>query len=276
MPEKLKRYYIVKEHPLRIISKCRSHSKGTFASFLIGFCALYAVMNWVPIVMAKFFPATNIDLFSTYTDADPELLSRLPATPLVVFFYLMLFSGVFRMGECLYALTYIRNRQVDYRAITESLNYYLKALGVFILQTVIIAFWTMFFVVPGILAALNFQQAFYILADDPDKPVTQILAESKMMMYGNRWNYVRLMICYVPYILIAYLPELLLSDLASAVTLNATGIMLLSMAADIPLFIVYGYARLGQTVFYELLNNRSFADFRYAGQQAFREFETRE
>lgn len=276
MPEKLKRYYIVKEHPLRIISKCRSHSKGTFASFLIGFCALYAFMNWVPIVMAKFFPTTNIDLFSTYTDADPELLSRLPATPLVVFVYLMLFSGVFRMGECLYALTYIRNRQVDYRAITESLNYYLKALGVFILQTVIIAFWTMFFVVPGILAALNFQQAFYILADDPDKPVTQILAESKMMMYGNRWNYVRLMICYVPYILIAYLPALLLSDLASAVTLNATGIMLLSMAADIPLFIVYGYARLGQTVFYELLNNRSFADFRYAGQQAFREFETRE
>jgi hypothetical protein len=233
-------------------------------------------MNWVPIVMAKFFPATNIDLFSTYTDADPELLSRLPATPLVVFVYLMLFSGVFRMGECLYALTYIRNRQVDYRAITESLNYYLKALGVFILQTVIIAFWTMFFVVPGILAALNFQQAFYILADDPDKPVTQILAESKMMMYGNRWNYVRLMIFYVPYILIAYLPALLLSDLASAVTLNAAGIMLLSMAADIPLFIVYGYARLGQTVFYELLNNRSFADFRYAGQQAFREFEKRE
>lgn len=275
MPEKLKRYYIVKEHPLRIISKCKSHSKGTLASFLIGFGVLYAVMNWVPMVMSKFFPATNIDLVSTYTDADPELLSRLPATPLVVFFYLMLFSGVFRMGECLYALTYIRNRQVDYRALTESLSYYFKALGVYILQTVIISFWTIFFVVPGILAALNFQQAFYILADDPDKPVTQILAESKMMMYGNRWNYVRLMLYYVPYILIAYVPALLLSDLASAVTLNATGVMLLSMAADIPLFIVYGYARLGQTVFYELLNNKGFADFKYAGQQAFRELETR-
>ena len=276
MPEKLKRYYIVKEHPLRIISKCKSHSKGTLASFLIGFGVLYAVMNWVPMVMAKFFPATNIDLFSAYTDADPEILSRLPATPLVVFFYLMLFSGVFRMGECLYALTYIRNRQVDYRAMTESLSYYFKALGVYILQTVIISFWTMFFVIPGILAALNFSQSFYILADDPDKPVTQILAESKMMMYGNRWNYVRLMLCYVPYILIAYMPALLLSDLASTVTLNSTGILLLSMAADIPMFIAYGYARLGQTVFYELLNNKSFADFKFAGQQAFRELENRE
>ena len=276
MPEKLKRFYIVKEHPLRIISKCKSHSKGTLASFLIGFGVLYAVMNWVPMVMAKFFPATNIDLFSAYTDADPEILSRLPATPLVVFFYLMLFSGVFRMGECLYALTYIRNRQVDYRAMTESLSYYFKALGVYILQTVIISFWTMFFVIPGILAALNFSQSFYILADDPDKPVTQILAESKMMMYGNRWNYVRLMLCYVPYILIAYMPALLLSDLASTVTLNSTGILLLSMAADIPMFIAYGYARLGQTVFYELLNNKSFADFKFAGQQAFRELENRE
>ena len=188
MPEKLKRYYIVKEHPIRIINKCKVHSKGTLAQFMVGFCILYAVVNWIPQILSLYFPATNIDLLTQYSDADPVMLSRLPATPLVVFFYMMMFNGVFRLSECLYALTYIRNRVVDYRALGESLTYYLKAFGLFLVQTLVISFWTMFFIVPGILAALNFAQSFYIFADDPDKGITEILAESKMMMYGNRMN----------------------------------------------------------------------------------------
>ena len=273
MPEKLKRYYIVKEHPIRIINKCKAHSKGTLVSFLVGFCILYAAANWVPQILALYFPATNIDLLTQYSDADPVMLSRLPATPLVVFFYLMLFNGVFRLSECLYALTYIRNRVVDYRALGESLNYYLKAFGLFLVQTLVVSFWTMFFVAPGILAALNFTQSFYIFADDPDKSITQILTESKMMMYGNRMNYVRLIICYIPYIMIAYIPAFLFANILASAAVSKVGILLISMAADIPMFAVYGYICLGRTVFYELMLNKGFADFRYAGQEAFRELE---
>ena len=131
----------------------------------------------------------------------------------------------------------------------------------------------MFFIVPGILAALNFTQAFYIFADDPDKSIPEILTESKMMMYGNRMNYVRLIICYIPYILIAYVPAFLLANLAASVNANQTGIMLLSMLADIPMFALYGFICLGRTVFYELMLNKGFADFKYAGQDAFRELE---
>lgn len=273
MPEKLKRYYIVKEHPIRIINKCKAHSKGTLVSFLVGFCILYAAANWVPQILSLYFPTTNIDLLSQYSDADPVMLSRLPATPLVVFFYLMLFNGVFRLSECLYALTYIRNREVDYRALGESLNYYLKAFGLFLVQTLVVSFWTMLFIVPGILAALNFTQSFYIFADDPDKSITQILTESKMMMYGNRMNYVRLIICYIPYIMIAYIPAFLFANILSSAAVSKVGILLISMAADIPMFAVYGYICLGRTVFYELMLNKGFADFRYAGQEAFRELE---
>ena len=203
------------------------------------------------------------------------MLSKIPGTPLAVFFYMLLFNGVFRLSEALYTLTYIRNRRAEYSALTESLNYYIKTLGIFVLETVIVSFWTMFFIIPGIMAALNFSQAFYILADDPDKGVTQVLAESKMMMYGNRMSYVRLIICYVPYVMLAYIPALLLGDIASGMSMNQTGLLLLSMAADIPVFLAYGFMSLGRTVFYELMLRDGFADFRYAGQAAFREMETR-
>lgn len=242
-------------------------------SFLIGICIIYILMNWVPQILALFFPATNLDLFAQYTDADPVLLSRLPATPIVTFLYLMLFSGVFKFAECLYALTYIRNRKADYRAIGESFGYYLKALNIYIVQVVIISFWAMLFIIPGILAALNFSQAYYIMADDPDKKVTDILTESKMMMYGNRMSYVRLIISYIPYYLIAYMPVLLLADIAARMSLNQYAVLTLSMAADIPVFCVLGYMCLGRTVFYELMLNKGFAEFRYAGQEAFRALE---
>lgn len=273
MPQKLKRTYIVNEHPMRIISKCKSHSKGTLGSYLIGFCLLYAVINWVPLVLSQFFPATNLDLLVKYNNVDPEMLQRLPSTPIVTFLYLMLFNGVFKLSECLYALTYIRNRTVDYNALTEGFMYYLKALGIFFIQTVLISFWTMFFIIPGVMAALNFTQSFYILADDPDKKITEVLAESKIMMYGNRMNYVRLMVCYIPYVLMAYIPAFLLADMAAEMTAGTPGVLLLQMLSDIPMFIAYGYISLGRTVFYELMINKGFADFRYAGQDAFRELE---
>ncbi len=276
MPVKLKHYHIVQEHPVRIISKCKSHSKGTLLSFLIGFSVLYAVVNWVPELLSLYFPTTNLDLAAAYSNTDPEMLSKIPGTPLVHIFYLILFNGVFKLSEALYTLTYIRNRTVEYSALTESLNYYLKTLGVFLLETVIISFWMLFFVIPGILAALNFSQAFYILADDPDKSVTQVLAESKMMMFGNRMNYVRMLICYVPYMLIAYTLAFIIGSMLSGVTLSTTAITVISLFVNIPLFFAYGYMSLGRTVFYELILNNGFADFKYAGQSAFREFETRD
>ena len=276
MPEDgLKHYYIVKEHPVRIISKCKSHSKGTLVSFLVGFCLLYVFVSWVPQILSIFIPATNVDLLEAYSDADPALLKQLPATSLIVFIYSFFFTGVFNLSECLYTLTYIRNRKADYRALTESLPYYIKTLELYLLQMLIIAFWTILFVIPGIIVSINFSQAFFILADDPEKRVTQVLAESKMMMYGNRMNYVRLLIYYIPYILLAYMPAILLSGMVAKLSIGEPVLTLLSLMLDLPMFIVMGLISMGRCVFYELMINKGFAAFRYAGQDAFRELEKR-
>ena len=247
MPEdNLKYFYIVKEHPVRIISKCKSHSKGTLASFLVGICILYAVMNWVPAVLSQFIPVTNLDLITKYSDMDPAMLRQLPATSLVLMIYSLFFNGVFRLSEALYTLTYIRNRSVDYRALTESFNYYLKTLGIFVFQVLIVGFWSMFLVIPGIIAALNFSQAFYILAEDPEKSITDVLMESKIMMNGNKMNYVRLYIYYLPYIMLAYIPAFIIAALVAGSGLPQTALLIISMITDIPLFVAMGYMSMGK------------------------------
>ena len=273
MPDKLPQYYVIKEHPLRIISKCKRHSKGTLMSFLVGVFMIYVVLNWVPELLSLVFPVTNVDLMSRMEGVDLQLIQRMPRTPMVVYFYSLLFSGVFRLGEALYTLTYIRNKRIEYRAITEAFGLYLKALWVYVIQIIIVAFWSIFFIVPGLIAAINFSQAFYILADDPHKGVLQILAESKMMMSGNKLSYVRLILYYVPYLMLSYVPSFLISDVVYKYSLTGFPMTLLAMLSEITIFAANGYMCLGRAVFYELLTNESFATFRYAGQDAFREDE---
>jgi uncharacterized membrane protein len=153
------------------------------------------------------------------------------------------------------------------------MNYYLKTLGVFALQTVVIGFWSMFLIIPGVIAALNFSQAFFILADDPEKSITQVLAESKIMMYGNKMNYLRLLIYYIPYIMLAYIPAFILAALISGTQLPQAAVMAVSFITDIPVFFAMAFVSMGKCVFYELMINKGFANFRYAGQDAFRELE---
>lgn len=269
-----RQFYIIKEEPWTILRKCRRHSKGTLAGFLAGICVLYFFMNWIPEILGVFIPQTNVDLMMQYsTSANKAVLERMPGTPVVMIIYAMLLNGAFRLGECLYTLTYIRNKRSDVRALFEGFSIYGKVLGLFVLQTLIIGFWAMFFIIPGIVVALNFAQSFYILADDPSKSITQVLAESKLMMLGNRIAYIRTLIMFLPYYFAAYLPAMAASYYISADSLGTAAYTAIMMALEIPIFAAYGMLDLGRCTFYELLINKGFANFRYAGQDAFREGE---
>jgi uncharacterized membrane protein len=111
-------------------------------------------------------------------DVNPADFRGLPGTPVVSTLFSIFFSGVIQLSAALYTLTYVRNRKVEYRALTEGSGFYVKTLCLYLIQMGIVAFWSMLFVIPGIIAAINFSQSYFILADDPSKPVFQVLTES--------------------------------------------------------------------------------------------------
>jgi uncharacterized membrane protein len=275
MPDyEIKHYYIVKENPFMILRKCKRHSKGTLAGFLVGICALYIIMNWIPELLGLVLPTTNIDLMMQYAPVENRaVLQKLPGTPVVMYIYGALFGGAFRLGECLYTLTYIRNKKAEPGALSEGFSLYGKVLGLYLIQTLIIGFWAMFFIIPGIIAALNFSQTFYILADDPKKGITQVLTESKLMMLGNRIAYIRTLIAFLPYVIISYAPAMAVSYLITADSVSKLIYTAIALAVELPVFASYGFMDLGKCTFYELLINKGFAHFKYAGQDAFREAE---
>lgn len=270
MPEFDSNKYIVTESPQIIIQKCRIHSKGTLKNFLIGSCIIFIIMNWIPEVLGTVFTKSYIEVLSQFVHIDPKLIIELPPTPAVLYLYALVFNGVLNLGEALYTLTYIRNKRVEYVAIAEGFKFFLKAMGLYITQLFIISIWGILFIIPGIIAAINFSQVFFILADDPKKGIFKVLFESKFMMLGNRVNFVMFLINYAPYLFIGYIPTILLLWIPGLDSFNSSILMLFLIAA-IPLYAARGFLTMGRAVYYELLKEKGFNNFKYSGQEAFRE-----
>ena len=48
--------------------------------------------------------------------------------------------------------------------------------------------WSLLFVIPGIIKAYEYRMMPYILADDPTLPTSEVFAQSRAMMKGNKWK----------------------------------------------------------------------------------------
>lgn len=263
--------YIVKESPFLIQKKCQDHARGLFLMFFIGMVLYYIVSDLVPEILGVFFPKGYIGVLMAINDIPEGTIdtSKIADSPIIIMLYAFAFNGIFQTGKALYALTFIRNRKVEYMALTEGLMLGFKAIMLSIVQSFFITIWTFFFIIPGIVVAYNFRQAFYILADDPSKSVLDILRESKIRMLGNRLNLLKLDISYLSLIALGYMPVILF-DYMSPWTDNLIVDAVAGFVFALPLYYAFSIMLLGRTAFYELLLQHGFDNFKYAGQDAFR------
>lgn len=101
----------------------------------------------------------------------------------------LLLGGVISVGLCRFLLDMAtKRREPRFDTLFSSFNIYLKTLGLNILITLAVLAGTLLFIVPGIIVALMFSQAFYILSEDPSKSITQCINESVNLMSGHKWE----------------------------------------------------------------------------------------
>jgi len=72
--------------------------------------------------------------------------------------------------------------------IFRSFDHFGKALSIAVLQTVFIFLWSLLLVIPGIIAAYRYSQAYYIMYDHPEYSAMRCLKESSRMMRGWKWK----------------------------------------------------------------------------------------
>jgi uncharacterized membrane protein len=100
----------------------------------------------------------------------------------------LIIAGPFTLGLAGFNLTLSRGKPARFQDVFEGFNRFGVALGVHFLRMLFVLLWALLLIIPGIIAALAYSMAFYVLADNPSCGVVEALRRSKEMMRGRKWK----------------------------------------------------------------------------------------
>lgn len=110
-------------------------------------------------------------------------------------------------GVYTYSLNFVRYGQTDIRYIFCGFSYgfktMLKSFLLYLLMSIFTMLWSLLFIVPGIIAALSYSQAFYILSDNDDISAYEALKQSKEMMRGYKGKLFCLKLSFIGWIILS-------------------------------------------------------------------------
>lgn len=101
----------------------------------------------------------------------------------------ILIGGPMMIGQSICFLTLARGQRPDVAMLFSGFQQFGKAVGVHLTMSLFILLWMLLLIVPGIIAAYSYSQAFYIIADDPSCGVMEAIRRSKQMMQGRKWKF---------------------------------------------------------------------------------------
>lgn len=128
----------------------------------------------------------------------------------LVLAYRYLTTGSLWFACAIFFLCNFRQQRVGFNSLMYGFDYFQKCTVLYLSIAVRILIGCVVFIFPGVLAALKYSQAFFIMVDDPSKSPRQCMAESAKMMDGNKRNYISLLLSYaVFFIVLVVLPFIL-------------------------------------------------------------------
>lgn len=113
-----------------------------------------------------------------------------------------LLLGTVQFGYYVYSLKVFKQEETG---ISELFGYFpmmLKVFGLSLWISLFTALWSCLCYIPGIIAALRYSQAFYVLAENPDMSIRECVNESKRLMKGRLWEYFVLSLSFILWILL--------------------------------------------------------------------------
>ncbi|MGX8774639.1 MAG: DUF975 family protein [Bacillota bacterium] len=238
----------------------RNALAGKWKTAIIGVC-IYILVLQLPVAVFDALFGKNVGSIMTsdgYTygmDADlyVSLMNNLPQTSALSSLYILLISGAMQLGLTLFFLAIFRKHAVQPVDMFLGFERYGKALGLFLFQLLFITLWSLLFIIPGIIASIRYSQAFFILADDPDKGIRQCMNESKAMMKGNKAKYFLLSLSFIGWVLLCMIPSAIISSLGTVITNNSFVIALFVIIGSLITAPLIAYMYSAFSGFYEIL-----------------------
>lgn len=239
----------------------RNALRGKWVQAIMAVVIYTLVMNVPVAIFDNLFGVNMANLVTDdgYTyDMDVEMYSQLynsmPQTSILSSIWVILITGAMTLGLMIFFLAAFRGHNVVAKDVFLGFERFGKALGLLLYQMLFIFLWSLLFIVPGIIASIRYSQAFYVLADDPNKSIRQCMDESKFMMQGNKAKYFALSLSFIGWLVLSVLPGSILQAIIETMTDSKAAIAVISVIAALFMTPVYAYMFSTMAGFYEILS----------------------
>lgn len=106
------------------------------------------------------------------------------------------------LGFAGYTLRVINRQPAGISDLFAYARLFLKAWGLSFMIGLFVGLWSLLFWIPGIIASYRYSQAYYILAENPEKGIMDCIRESKSMMIGHKMDKFILDLSFIPWYLL--------------------------------------------------------------------------
>ena len=129
-----------------------------------------------------------------------------PVSSGVIDMLLQILRSIVGAGFILFLLNTIRGAGACLGNLLDGFGFFLKIIGLTILEYIFITLWSLLLIFPGFIAAYRYSMAIYLLVDDPSRSPLECLRLSKEMMKGHKWELFVLDLSFIGWGFLAMLP----------------------------------------------------------------------
>ena len=129
-----------------------------------------------------------------------------PASSAVIDMLLQILRSIVGAGFILFLLNTIRGAGACLGNLLDGFGFFLKIIGLTILEYIFITLWSLLLIFPGFIAAYRYSMAIYLLVDDPSRSLMECIRLSKEMMKGHKWELFVLDLSFIGWGFLAMLP----------------------------------------------------------------------
>lgn len=111
--------------------------------------------------------------------------------------------GFLCLGAKSYFIGIATNKYLPIESIFSKWRQIVKAFCLKVATMLITALWTIVFIVPGVVTAINYSMASFVMAEDDKIDALGAMIKSKKLVYGHRWQILIVYLCYALISLVA-------------------------------------------------------------------------
>lgn len=109
----------------------------------------------------------------------------------------IILSGPIYYGVASYFLKLSRHESVEFSELFSGFSLFSANFVLYLLTTIFSFLWGLLLIVPGIIAAISYSMAYYIMNDNPGISGMEAIRRSKEMMYGHKMRFFEMWLSFL-------------------------------------------------------------------------------